>query len=282
MSLCLGADGSADRSNQMHEAKEVVHCETCGETFAKKYRDVRAHYSDGFFTVMRCSRCDLLYISPRLTSEYREFCYREEKHLVEWFLRSEASTRLLADQVLNMFAQFDCQGGDLLEIGCGIGTFLSVAGQRGFQVTGVELNKHTAQYAAKTHRIFQGDFQKIDFRQEIFDVVVMEQTLEHMGNPLQVLQKAYGLLRKGGLIYVGVPRIDWMILASDYFLNRKGEAGELWSPEDHLYYYSSRALNKLFTTAGFYPLPMPRDTLKKRVKGWLRLSLGQFVACKNE
>ena len=133
----------------------------------------------------------------------------------------------------------------------------------------MELNKRTAQHAAQKHRVFLGDFEEIDFKQQLFDVVVMEQTLEHMGNPLQVLQKACTLLKKGGFIYIDVPRIDWMVLASDYFLNSKGNSGELWSPEDHLYYYSPRALHALLTTAGFQPQILPRNTLKSSIKSWL-------------
>ena len=277
----LEPDGRADRSREMLEANELVNCEVCGRPFTRKYRMVKGRYSDGTFVVMKCHRCGLIFISPRINSEYREFCYKEEKHLIEWFLRSQIATQLHANQVLERLTKLNWGEGTLLEVGCGIGTFLSAAQAWGFTVSGVELNRSTAEYAAKTHRVLTGDFEKIDFNNEKYDVVVLEQTLEHLGKPLRVLQKVHGLLRKDGLVYIGVPRVDWMVLAADLFFTLTGSKRKLWSPEDHLYYYTPHAMKELLTAAGFNPIALTEYRLGMKLRDWLKLSPGQFYAYRN-
>ncbi len=49
------------------------------------------------------------------------------------------------------------------------------------------------------------DAQQLPFRSEAFDLVVTQETLEHVANPFQALCEMSRVLRKGGILYCQVP-----------------------------------------------------------------------------
>lgn len=280
MNYLITADGTADRTRQREEITERHSCELCGDTFTVPCRRVKAHYSNDLFTIARCNRCGLLFVDPRLSGAFRAFCYRNETHLVDWFLRGKAEGVRHAVTVLDLLALAGCRGGDLLEVGCGIGTFLDVARDRGFATIGIEVNEGTARYAAQSHRIVRGDFDDVALPSSSCDVLAMEQTLEHMARPLATLKKAWQLLRPGGYLYIGVPQVDWLRLSLDRLSGEVRPPGSLWSPEDHLFYYTPAVMRRFLTSARFRLVPPPLRKPKLAVRRLLGLSSGHFVARK--
>lgn len=278
----INSDGIADRTDQMNEINEYTCCVICGSEFASHYKTVKAAYSHDCFKLEKCKRCNLILVNPRLNEKFRNFCYRNESHVVDWHLKRKKESRLVANTILDLLAGKACQKGDLLEIGCGIGTLMETASERGFSsVTGIELNKHLASHAKKKgFNIIEGDFYKLTLAPSSFDVIVMDQVLEHMGEPLTVLIKARELLKPGGYIFVGIPEVDWLKL----FLNLKFVPWKsnkpLWSPEDHLFYFKQSTLIKLIEKAGFRYIDISNSLLRWRIKKLLGLSSGRFLGQK--
>lgn len=275
----LKSDGQADRSVQHEALDESVSCAICG-TQANKIRSVEGHYSNTVFSIVQCQTCGLIFVNPRLNKEFRDFCYGREKHLVEWFLTQADEARLNAQKVLEDLRKLGCKDGCLLDIGCGIGAFLAVSELHGFKPIGIELNENTAKYAAKDHDVIHGDFSESALPEASVDVVIIEQTLEHLSNPYDVLEKAWHLLKPAGYLYIGVPGIDSLRLWSDRFIGFGKSA--LWSPEDHLYYFLPKTIEQLLIKVGFKPLQIPKPGLKGRIKDVLGLSQGKFYAQKRE
>jgi ubiquinone/menaquinone biosynthesis C-methylase UbiE len=54
-------------------------------------------------------------------------------------------------------------------------------------------------------RIIKADLRKIPFRDNYFDIVFSNGVLEHFKNPLQVILEQKRVLKKGGLLVIGVP-----------------------------------------------------------------------------
>lgn len=276
--------GQADRSGQRREIVEYVTCELCGPQHERVYRTVHAHYSDDEFVIRRCSSCGLVFVSPRLSSAFRSFCYEYEEHLVEYFLRSSGEAWRVAHRQLDVLAALGCRDGKLLDVGCGIGAFLDAASTRGFDTLGIELNRGCAAYAGKRHRTLQVDFLAADIPAAEYDVIVMNQTLEHLGQPLRALTAAVQALRPGGVLLVGVPRCDWASLAVGSVLQSCGCVGErlsqAWSPEDHLYYFTAGCMGRHLEA-----VPMiveQKQSIRRgvRIAKTLGLSDGEFLARK--
>lgn len=96
-------------------------------------------------------------------------------------------------------------GKRVLDVGCGAGFFLRVCKHLGATVKGVEPSPHGAKFA-RSHGldVFHGTVDQFETN-ERFDVITVNQVLEHVPDPVATLSRIKGLLAPGGSIIVTVP-----------------------------------------------------------------------------
>lgn len=158
----------------------------------------------------------------------------------------------------------------LLDFGCLDGGKLIEFYQRGWDVAGVDLNREgiaRAQAQMPEGFFHAGPIQELA-ETETFDVIRTDNVLEHLTDPLRILQHLRGRLRTGGELLAYVPNGD--SLSVRLFGQR---SATVWVPY-HLTLFSRRGLEALFTEAGFSSLEItpfsPPD--------WWSLTARQLVA----
>jgi len=95
----------------------------------------------------------------------------------------------------------------LLDVGSGPGYFLLHGQQRGWQVRGIEPSTKAAQHSRTLGLEIVHAFLDDDTAPKLgtYDVVHLNEVLEHVPDPRDVLRLAFGLLDPGGLIALMVP-----------------------------------------------------------------------------
>jgi 2-polyprenyl-3-methyl-5-hydroxy-6-metoxy-1,4-benzoquinol methylase len=136
--------------------------------------------------------------------------------------------------------------GRLLDVGCATGVLLERAALRGWTAEGVEVSDYAAaQCRARGLRVHQGLLEDAPLRPASFDVIVVDNTIEHVDDPRRMLERLHGLLAPGGLISLETPNeAGWL-----HFLLRR-----FWfhyKPQEHLYFFSPDTLGRLLREAGF-------------------------------
>jgi 2-polyprenyl-3-methyl-5-hydroxy-6-metoxy-1,4-benzoquinol methylase len=104
--------------------------------------------------------------------------------------------------------------GTLLEIGCGEGEFLKVAGENGWTATGIEISELATKTAREKYGVqaLTGTLeQHVDkFVPGSFDVVILWALIEHVRNPGEILRTVRRLVRNGGAILLYTPNANSM------------------------------------------------------------------------
>jgi SAM-dependent methyltransferase len=97
--------------------------------------------------------------------------------------------------------------GKLLEIGCGDGSFLSLARECGWEVTGVDSDPNAALAAQEKYGITVqvGRFEDCNFPRGYFDLIIMNHVIEHVLDPVQLLCECAAILRKEGSVLLVTP-----------------------------------------------------------------------------
>lgn len=161
--------------------------------------------------------------------------------------------------------------GKLLDIGCGDGSFLLAARQRGWQVQGTEFNPREAR---------QKGLDVVTGLDEIpgtavFDCVTLWHSLEHLCDPVTTLKKIRGLLSPTGSLLIAVPDIDG--IQARLF-------GRRWFHLDvprHLYHYSKRSMQALLQATGFCPVRRWRQEFEYDLIGWPQSALNCVLPTPN-
>ena len=138
------------------------------------------------------------------------------------------------------------RGGELLDIGCGTGNFLAAARDRGYGVTGIELDRNAARFAKERlglQRVFPLTISEFAGQHagEQFDVVTFFEVLEHQAAPAEFLQKVKVCVRPGGMIALSVPNRERWLTGPDV----------LDYPPNHFLRWNAGALRQFLNAQGF-------------------------------
>jgi SAM-dependent methyltransferase len=102
--------------------------------------------------------------------------------------------------------------GDVLDVGCGSGRFLSLFTPQRYRRFGVEYGGEAADMARKVigeGRFYEGALLNAPFKDKQFDLIIFRGVLEHLPNPRQVLDKVCNLIKEGGCIFLtSMPNLE--------------------------------------------------------------------------
>lgn len=108
----------------------------------------------------------------------------------------------------------------ILEAGCGLGRWVVPLSEKGFDVTGIEIEREAVEIIKKTYpvrnfNIVEGDIFKMPFKAESFDMVISLGVLEHFEDKSlqrQAIQEHLRVLKKDGIFFVTVPYFNLLRL----------------------------------------------------------------------
>ena len=227
--------------------KHMMSCINC--------RSTRMYYAFSVknYRLVECADCDYLAMYPQpsdatLTEIYDD-AYALLSHDEEGSEHARQLKRATADHYLGVIGRYrGCHAGQLLEIGCGSGDFLTAASELGYEVTGVEYSSHACERTRAQLRgkgtVIQGELQDVLHLAGAFDVCVLNDVLEHVRDPRALLSGIHSLLKPGGALFVVTPSLDsW---SAKLMKNRWME----FKPE-HLHYFSQNTLHSLLFQTGY-------------------------------
>jgi 2-polyprenyl-3-methyl-5-hydroxy-6-metoxy-1,4-benzoquinol methylase len=193
--------------------------------------------------IVRCNKCGLEYVNPRLNPRIILKGYSEGKD--EIFVSQVKGRELTFNKCLKMIEKYS-QVGRILDIGTAGASFLKVAKDRGWTVEGVEPNKWLCEWAAKNYgiKVRPGDIFNNKFPSNHFDVVTLWDVLEHVSDPSAVLKECSRILKKGGLLVVNYPDVDSAVARL---------MGKKWVffLRVHIFYFTPRTISMILKKNGF-------------------------------
>ncbi len=191
-----------------------------------------------------CGQCDLLYANPAPTVEQLAGLYRDAAFGSG--MEAGLAAKTYGGLLRGIAPQLPDRVG-ALDIGTGDGAFLHELLDQGFSgVVGIEPSSAPIQSAPDRVRplIRQGLFQPGSFTEGQFSLVSCFQTIEHLSDPLSVVQEACRILKPGGAIFlIGHNRRA----LSAKLLGRKSPIFDI----EHLQLFSPQSLQRLLRSAGF-------------------------------
>lgn len=153
------------------------------------------------FRVHECGRCRTLYqeavLEEDVTSDYYETWPYEETPL--------EFTLFYVQELLMVLAHFDRPAREIrvLDYGMGWGRFCQVAATLGLDVCGYDLNRNMREHGRSLGiRVIE---RPDDLEPGSLDFINLEQVLEHVSSPRELVGTLSLLLKRGGILKISVP-----------------------------------------------------------------------------
>jgi SAM-dependent methyltransferase len=213
---------------------------------------------EGPFGTVECESCELGMTTPQLSDEelgrYYADAYYEDFYAhsggggrsVLTRMRAALGRRAAARRYSRPPFRFEgVPRGRLLDVGCGSGELLQHFTAQGWEPYGIDPS--AAAVAAARRRgaeAHEGTLQDHPWRDETFEAIVFQHSLEHVVDPVAALEEARSLLAPGGVLAIAVP--NWSSWQRSLFRGR-------WFVLDlprHQQHFSPRALTGLAKKLG--------------------------------
>jgi 2-polyprenyl-3-methyl-5-hydroxy-6-metoxy-1,4-benzoquinol methylase len=135
----------------------------------------------------------------------------------------------------------------ILDIGCGFGESLAYHKKRGCDVHGVEADKNIRRVADKFgYDVQVGLFDASKYEPTSFDYVTLNQVIEHVTDPLEMLRGIATVLKTGGIAILSTPNATgWGArFFGKYWIN--------WHTPYHLQFFTENSMRNAAEKAGLH------------------------------
>lgn len=219
------------------------------------------------YTIKRCNQCLIIFNDNFPVKESASETFNEEYYEV---IQSEAFKTEFIDnkldpsfeiytETLNILEKkLNTNNRKILDIGFGKGVFIKTSIDSNWDVEGVEISQDAYQYVKEniTKNVTCGKFPELYTNEEQFRVITFWDSIEHLSNPNEYLEKAFKVLESGGILVITTDRYDSFVgylSAFFYYVT-----GSLWRyPVRRVFipynsfYYTTSTIKRLVSDVGF-------------------------------
>ena len=229
-------------------------CLVCGnDNFSEQLKLKDFSISKEDFELHRCENCQFIFtqnipdqdtIGPYYQSEdyishsdTKKGIINSLYHIVRgWMLKSK----------FNLIGRFSKQK-TLLDVGCGTGYFLNFMKNKGYEVTGVEVDEVARNFGQQKFgvKILEPKIMLEGSIEDTYDTITMWHVLEHLHDPDAYFSSYKKLLNEDGILVIAVPNCD--SFDAQYYEQH-------WAAYDvprHLWHFTPETIKQLGKRNGF-------------------------------
>jgi SAM-dependent methyltransferase len=254
-------------------AAPLSQCRVCLGLALQFVKYVHGEYRHGDVPLFRCRECSCFFTTP---GRFEDATDLSAVNSIEWHLRGLPYN---LKKVRALFSLIQRRGWAaradrrFLDIGCAVGHSLKEAESWDYEAYGFEPEARAAMYAREVNRVnvTHGYFAYGALDGMKFDVIMLDNVLEHVPEPRALVYDISRTLRPDGIIFIGVPPVDWLhrmtsiswvMPSSQPTVDWRGIVSRIrfvrglstWDtfgyPDGHVNYFSARGIEMLVRDCG--------------------------------
>ena len=215
-------------------------CNLCNSLNYKKRKGIVRDNKD--LEIFECCDCGLVFLSE--DNHINESFYENSNMHQSFDFYKWRNETLVDDTRRFEFLKNSLVNKKVLDFGSGNGGFLKLAKNISKRVLGVELEKAIIPFYKEENIPLENNLDNIN---EKFDIITSFHVIEHIKEPLKILDKLKNLLEDNGRLIIEVPNANDALLT--IYENEAFSNFTYWSC--HLYLYTQHTLNLLAKQSGF-------------------------------
>ena len=136
------------------------------------------------------------------------------------------------------------RGGRMVDVGCGLGYFLSGVSPS-WERHGVEVSRFAAERATEWGRVHVGPLESAGYPDGWFDAVVLHHVVEHVDDPIALIQEIRRVMSPGAWLVLGTPDFD------SAAARRFGDRYRLLHDPTHISLFTNESMHRFLRDHGF-------------------------------
>ncbi len=232
----------------------MIENKTCNLCSAAEAR--RLFRKDGV-DFLQCRHCGLEWVDPLPDMETMRQLYSSPKYYNtdnisqygynDYVRNKHLYVNLFNRRLDEILYYTEGRRGRLLDVGCAMGILLELARLRGWEVHGVDVSEYATEIARDYYNleVLTGQLVDAAYPDGRFDVVVMDDLIEHVADPTALVREAHRVLAPGGLLTLNTPNragLWHLFMGRRWFHYRQTE---------HTFFFSPQVISHLLERHGF-------------------------------
>lgn len=229
-------------------------CPVCKSTKLEKVFTAKDYTVSGReFDIIHCHACTLRFTQnvpnqDAIGDYYKSENYISHSNTSTGFINKlyqKVRNRTMKQKAQIIKKHTGLQTGNLLDVGCGTGTFLHTMQQKGWKITGLEPDSDARKLSQEMYGIVtQPSHELFSLPDNNYDAITMWHVLEHVHPLHEYVAQLKNLLTEKGKLFVAVP---------NYTSKDASHYQKYWAGYDvprHLYHFSPNAMEVLMRQHG--------------------------------
>jgi len=228
--------------------KNQVICSVCEKSVSNTPIAQTMLSDEKVYDLLFCGNCSTTFFAPMPSKEALEHHYSNDYTFYKGDnFKAQGRGVAFAKKYLQHKKE-----GNLLDIGCASGDVLAGIQQGSdWNVFGTDINPEVVGSVRSklSLDVRLGEIEDVGFDESFFDVVRVQDILEHVTQPVQFLKECRRIIDNNGSLYLSVPNgLADMQNLIDYYKRFDKPA---FSGAGHIYFFPFEALSFMFEEAGF-------------------------------
>jgi len=232
---------------------EVTQCQVCSSTEPIFIQSSYVYLNSAELNLVKCAKCGLVYLNPQPAGVEIENLYSKE-YFIKWYgtEKKRGFSKNFFRRLMKLSGLNPKPGQKLLDVGCGMGFFLEVAREWGWEGKGVEIAPYAVNYCGErlNFNVHCGSLETASYPNDDFNIVTAFDFLEHISGLSSFLSEVKRILKKEGQFIVLVPNYDSLVFQLDRNICRLKKL-PLTNVPEHLTYFTLSSLKQLLEENGF-------------------------------
>lgn len=208
---------------------------------------------DQEWSLLRCAACDVVVLSPRPADSELSTIYPPNYYAYDFTAKRSLGFRvkgLIDRRTVGRYLKYGPANASILDVGCGDGRLLRMFAARGVpneRLFGMELDeKAVASARSQGLNVSLGRFEDVDYAPGKFGLAIMQQVIEHVVDPADVLSRLHTVLAPDGAVVLETPNTaSW-----DHWMFSSRHWGGYHIPR-HFYLFNPASMTRLLEKSGF-------------------------------
>jgi len=172
----------------------------------------------------------------------------------KWYLRYYESRKQYFKNLIEKLKNYLPEKGKMLDIGCGVGIFMDIMKENGWDVYGQDISPFAVEYCEKKgYKVFKGNLSDIKISEK-FDLITMLDVIAHIENPVSYIKICAKLLKPGGYLIIKTPYHPPSLFLLARFLSFTGKSKVFLHIPAQLFHFNENSIRTIFILEGFHLL----------------------------